>query len=414
MLAAFCCSSIRSSSLLSLPLLRRGWSTGSTRLLSNSFKSICCMVSPSSSSSSNDESSSHLDYDSHDLLLGLDVEPQQPRNLISDDGKLRSWFGPNGQYIRELPCPNCRGRGYTPCAECGFERSRVDCSECKGKGLKTCHQCLGDRVIWEESIDERPWEKARSRSPFKVKEDDEVDNLEIKVNVVGRSSKRVYQPLPPEVGLKISRSLRILNAKTGLFTKRMKILHRDPLLHAQRVAAIKKAKGRPAARLHASQTMKVFFQNPENRLKRSIAMKGIKFHCSRCGQEGHRKHYCPTNSGKTKFRCSLCGERGHNRRTCGKSKLQETEEKDRGTNIGCKKILDPPPPLISHETKITHQHRCRSCSQFGHNTRSCPQLIAYKLRISSECKRVYTCTYCRRKGHNIRTCPNKQTNHTNK
>lgn len=267
---------------------------------------------------------------------------------------------------------------------------------------------MGDRVIWEESIDERPWEKARSRSPFKVKEDDEVDNLEIKVKAVGRSSKRVYQSLPPEVGLKISRSLRILNAKTGLFSKRMKILHRDPLLHAQRVAAIKKAKGTTAARLHASQTMKTFFQNPENRLKRSIAMKGIKFHCSCCGQEGHRKHYCPNNSGKPKFMCSLCGERGHNRRTCGKPGFKETEEKDGGESPGCDKIRDP--PLRGQETRITHQHRCRSCSQYGHNTRTCPQLIASKPSISSDsgCKRVYTCTYCRRKGHNIRTCPNKQ------
>lgn len=47
----------------------------------------------------------------------------------------RSWFGPNGQYIRELPCPSCRGRGYTPCTECGIERSRSDCPKCNGKVL---------------------------------------------------------------------------------------------------------------------------------------------------------------------------------------------------------------------------------------------------------------------------------------
>lgn len=33
--------------------------------------------------------------------------------------------------------------------------------------------------------------------------------------------------------------LQSLNAKTGIFSKRMKIIHRDPALHAQRVAAIK-------------------------------------------------------------------------------------------------------------------------------------------------------------------------------
>lgn len=55
------------------------------------------------------------------------------RKVISDSFNPRSWFGPNGQYIRELPCPSCRGRGYTPCTECGIERSRADCSLCKGK-----------------------------------------------------------------------------------------------------------------------------------------------------------------------------------------------------------------------------------------------------------------------------------------
>lgn len=45
-------------------------------------------------------------------------------------------------------------------------------------------------------------------SPLKVKEDDEVDKLDIKVDV-SRKSKRVYQSPSPEVSLKISRSLRV-------------------------------------------------------------------------------------------------------------------------------------------------------------------------------------------------------------
>lgn len=72
----------------------------------------------------------------------------------------------------------------------------------------TCRQCLGDCVIWEESIDERPWEKARSTSPLKMKEDDEVDNLELKMGKK-KKAKRVYPSPPPEVGLKISRSLKL-------------------------------------------------------------------------------------------------------------------------------------------------------------------------------------------------------------
>ncbi|KAJ8635623.1 hypothetical protein MRB53_009890 [Persea americana] len=273
---------------------------------------VSCGNSSSSSSSMNEDSASiqkqsHLDFDPSKDLFGLEVD-LQPRNNVSDTPKPRSWFGPNGQYIREFPCPSCRGRGYTPCTECGVERSRLDCSQCSGKGLMTCQQCLGDCVIWEESIDERPWERARSSSPLKVKEDDEVDKLDIKLDAV-RKSKRVYQSPTPEVGLKISRSLRSLNAKTGLFSKLMKIIHRDPTLHAQRVAAIKKTKGTAIARKEASEAMKGFFRNPENRLKRSIAMKGVKFYCGHCREEGHRRFYCPalrdSSGARHKFRCPL-------------------------------------------------------------------------------------------------------------
>ncbi|CAA7402989.1 unnamed protein product [Spirodela intermedia] len=331
-----------------------------------------------------------LDYDPSKDLLGLEVD-LQPRKVISGPPKLRSWFGPNGQYIRELPCPTCRGRGYTPCTECGIERSRVDCSECDGKGLKTCQKCLGDCVIWEESIDERPWEKARSSSPLKVKEDDDVDNLEIEVNVA-RKSKRVYQSPSPEVGLKISRSLKSLNAKTGLFSKRMRIIHRNPTLHAQRVAAIKKTKGTPEARKQASEAMKAYFRNPENRQKRSMSMKGVKYFCSHCGEEGHRRHYCPSlddGSGKRQFKCRICGERGHNRRTCRRNVSSD------GSSLKTE----------------SSEHRCSVCGQVGHNRRTClsaqstPSKVT--LNLISDNMRTYSCRMCLRKGHNSRTCLHK-------
>lgn len=54
----------------------------------------------------------------------------------------------------------------------------------------------------------------------------------------------------------------------------MKIIHQDPKLQAQRVAAIKKAKGTVAARKHTSKIMKAYFSDPVNRQKRSMAMKG--------------------------------------------------------------------------------------------------------------------------------------------
>ncbi|XP_057457656.1 uncharacterized protein LOC130748455 [Lotus japonicus] len=322
-----------------------------------------------------------LGYTPPEDPFGLDVE-LKPSKANSQTQEPRSWFGPNGQYIRELPCPSCRGRGYTPCTECGIERSRSDCPKCIGKGILTCHQCSGDCVIWEESIDEQPWERARSVSPLKVMEDEEVDNLDIKLDVKKRS-KRVYQSPPPEVGLKISRSLKSLNAKTGLFSNRMKIIHQDPMLQAQRVAAIKKAKGTVAARQHASKTMKVFFSDPINRQKRSLAMKGVKFYCQTCGREGHRRHYCPELKDSlivSQFTCSVCGGKGHNRRTCRKLK-------------------------ISHNNGgVTNHHRCKICSQYGHNRRTCPQVVSNKRRDITS-RRAYKCRLCQKEGHNIRTCP---------
>ncbi|KAF7809167.1 DNA-binding protein HEXBP [Senna tora] len=325
-----------------------------------------------------------LGYNPPEELFGLEVE-LKPRKDGSPTSEPRSWFGPTGQYIRELPCPSCRGRGYTPCTECGIGRSRSDCPKCSGKGIVTCHQCSGDRVTWEEAIDEQPWERARSSSPLKVQEDDEVDNLDIKLDVK-KKSKRVYQSPSPEVGLKISRSLKSLNAKTGLFSKRMKIIHRDPKLHAQRVAAIKKTRGTPAARKHTSNTMKAFFSDPENRQKRSIAMKGVNFFCQNCGREGHRRHYCPElndSSMGRQFTCGLCGEKGHNRRTCSKLKT------------------------ILREGRLIKHYRCKICRQYGHNRRTCPQVVGIDKRRDLGPPRPYKCRLCHKKGHNVRTCPRR-------
>lgn len=73
------------------------------------------------------------------------------RNVSLGARKPRSWFGPNGQYIRELPCPSCRGRGYTPCSECGIERSRSDCSQCVGK------VCAFSKAYCEELLIDKIW-----------------------------------------------------------------------------------------------------------------------------------------------------------------------------------------------------------------------------------------------------------------
>ncbi|CAO2197857.1 unnamed protein product [Urochloa humidicola] len=263
---------------------------------------------------------------------------------------------------------------------------------CNGKGISVCLQCGGECVIWQESIDEQPWEKVRSSSPLKVKEDDEVDKLEIKINTPKRS-KRPYPSLSPEVAMKISRSLKSLNAQTGLFTKHMKIIHQDPELHAQRVAAIKRTKGTAAARKRASETQKAFFSNPENRLKRSNAMKGVKFYCSKCRQEGHRSFYCPTvrkDSARVQFKCRLCGMEGHNSRTCGKQKSEKQQQRQ--------------------------PRHCSRCGEKGHNRRNCPRSIDVDIgtsgymsnKVTGPNSGIYSCSFCLEKGHNRRTCPKRK------
>ncbi|CAI0386719.1 unnamed protein product, partial [Linum tenue] len=207
--------------------------------------------------------------------------------------------------------PNFHG-GLAVCSE--FRRLKL-CN-----GIMTCGRCSGDRVIWEESIDEQPWEKARSSSAFKVKEDDEVDNLEIKLETK-KKSKRVYQSPSPEVGLKISRSLKSLNAKTGLFSNRMKIIHSDPKLSAERAASIKKAKGTAAARKRTSESLKAFFSDPENRQKRSISMQGLMV------EDSVMKKGFVVATSETRSRtyiCSSCKSKGHNVRTCPNRSTEPT------------------------------------------------------------------------------------------
>lgn len=149
-----------------------------------------------------------------------------------------------------------------------------------------------------------------------------------------------------------------------------------------------KAKGTLAARKRASETLKAFFSDPENRRKRSIAMKGIKFYCRNCGREGHRRHYCPELKASLmnrQFICGACGEKGHNRRTC--------------------------PMLISPKSTVRRPHRCRICDQRGHNRTTCPKVIGLKFSIdlkkgvpSSGSRRTYKCKLCKENGHNSRTC----------
>lgn len=122
---------------------------------------------------------------------------------------------------------------------------------------------------------------------------------------------------------------------------------------------------------------------------------GVKFFCSKCGQEGHRSFYCPTVreiSGRAHFRCRLCGGKGHNSRTCGK-------------------------PKSENECQRQPRH-CSQCGERGHNRRNCPRSTTVEVEVGASgyivkqdnvhSSGIYSCSFCSAKGHNRRTCPKRK------
>lgn len=129
---------------------------------------------------------------------------------------------------------------------------------------------------------------------------------------------------------------------------------------------------------------------------RPLCSTGVKFYCSICGEEGHRRHYCSTlreNSTPIRFRCRKCGKLGHNRRTCGKSKSDRKPQ----------------------EGSQSASRHCSLCGQNGHNRRTCTELNQPGLGNScsetpliSVTKRTHSCRLCLGKGHNSRSCPKRE------
>lgn len=42
-------------------------------------------------------------------------------------------YVPEGQYVKEMPCPTCRGRGYLRCDQCNLGNLQEHCPRCSGK-----------------------------------------------------------------------------------------------------------------------------------------------------------------------------------------------------------------------------------------------------------------------------------------
>ncbi|KAJ7555222.1 hypothetical protein O6H91_05G027600 [Diphasiastrum complanatum] len=303
--------------------------------------------------------------DAYDDIFGLEHYTQSRHKA----GLLR---GSSDQHAKQFPCSSCRGRGYVRCEECDITSPNGGCSFCVGKGFRTCPRCLGERVVWEQTFNESSWDTVNAISLLKVPDDEAIESMEIPMTPI-RKTNRVYGPLSIETREKIKRSLKELEQRTRSISIRMRNLHKDPVLHARRVAAIKKAKGTPEARQWISAKQKQYFSDPENRRKRSIRMKGVKYFCRNCGGEGHKKNSCPNSEaienslhGPRPYHCRLCLQLGHQARTCPQNPISKSN----------KSLQNASKSLAGFNVKASQRrtYRCSSCCQVGHSKRTCPNL----------------------------------------
>ena len=59
--------------------------------------------------------------------LGMDVYSSKIAR-----SHIRDWYGEDGELLRTLPCPDCRGRGYIVCPQCEITID-FSCAQCAGK-----------------------------------------------------------------------------------------------------------------------------------------------------------------------------------------------------------------------------------------------------------------------------------------
>jgi DNA-directed RNA polymerase subunit RPC12/RpoP len=92
-----------------------------------------------------------------------------------------------------------------------------------------------------------------------------------------------------------------------------------------------------------------------------IVLSGVDYHCSNCGEKGHRRHYCPSLSESERanmsYRCGICGQEGHNRASCPSKEMSKNTKKKH-----------------AHQTQKKRDYRCSICKEIGHNARKCPSI----------------------------------------
>ena len=112
-----------------------------------------------------------------------------------------------------------------------------------------------------------------------------------------------------------------------------------------------------------------------------MCIAGVKFRCKQCGQEGHRRHFCPELGYVKKekervYRCGMCQQLGHTRRQCPQLHREEISS-------GSEAEAGEANPPQRQEKEVQQQRRrglykCGHCHQPGHTRRTCPNLHQHK------------------------------------
>jgi hypothetical protein len=62
-----------------------------------------------------------------------DLHMLQRRKNMENNQDPSIGYVPEGQYVKEMPCPTCRGRGYLRCDQCNLGNLQEHCPRCSGK-----------------------------------------------------------------------------------------------------------------------------------------------------------------------------------------------------------------------------------------------------------------------------------------
>lgn len=99
---------------------------------------VSCFAASSEDSKKGAGSSEHtsnfaLDWDPFEDFFGLGLDMRSRRKNMENNQDPSIGYVPEGQYVKEMPCPTCRGRGYLRCDQCNLGNLQEHCPRCSGK-----------------------------------------------------------------------------------------------------------------------------------------------------------------------------------------------------------------------------------------------------------------------------------------